>query len=74
MKKNESEEKFQEKTYKGSILSDLINLSIIWVRVADNSFSKRKWNMKEHYHAFFELHYVLEGNAGFQVDNESFVG
>ena len=73
MKKNESEEKFQEKTYKGSILSDLINLSIIWVRVADNSFSKRKWNMKEHYHAFFELHYVLEGNAGFQVDNESFV-
>lgn len=58
-----------EKTYKGSIQSDLVNISVIWLRIVDNSIPGENWNTTRHYHAFYELHVVLEGFADMDVQD-----
>lgn len=57
-------------TSKASIQSDVVNLSVIWVREADNLSPDRHWNTKEHYHAFYELHAALEGHVDMNVDEK----
>ena len=54
---------------KGEINSDIVNLQIIWARLADNKTSENTWNMKTHHHAFYEIHFVLQGEATIKVDD-----
>ncbi|MDO4285383.1 MAG: AraC family transcriptional regulator [Eubacteriales bacterium] len=60
-----------QKTYKGSMQSNILNLRLVWARVASNA-PHAKWNMKKHYHAFYELHYVLSGSCSFSIDDHCF--
>lgn len=57
--------------YKASIQSNLMNISVIWVRDADNLSPDREWNMKKHYHAFFELHVAQDGFVNIHVDDST---
>ncbi|MDO4293995.1 MAG: AraC family transcriptional regulator [Eubacteriales bacterium] len=57
-----------QKTYKGSMQSSIIDLRLVWARVASNIVPHPKWNTKKHYHAFYELHYVLSGNCSISID------
>lgn len=57
-----------EKEYKGSLQSDFVNISVVWLRVTGNRAPDSKWNMKRHYHSFYELHVALEGFVRMEVD------
>lgn len=57
------------KTYTSSLESNIVNLRIIWCRIADNSNSK--WNMNRHYHSFYELHVALEGYVVLEIAKEN---
>lgn len=71
MKRNAALQNSTGQNYKGVFQSNLMNISVVWIRTADNSLPHEKWNTKKHFHNFYELHIVQEGVAQFQVDEHS---
>ena len=49
-------DEFPEKEYKGSLQSDFVNISVVWLRITGDCAHDSKWNMKRHHHSFYELH------------------
>ncbi len=61
-------DEFPEKEYKGSLQSDFVNISVVWLRITGDCAHDLKWNMKRHHHSFYELHVALEGFVRMEVD------
>ena len=57
-----------DRQYKIFMTTNVMHIGILWLRIADSE-QNMDWNMKQHHHAFYELHFVLNGSCEIRSDN-----